>query len=391
MAKGKIPGSLRKRGKAYYYEVTITDDLTGKQQRFNTTIHAKSENEAWKKAAIYYVDCISGKVEKPGNMTVYGMCGLVMKKHAIPHLEKNTVRGYLTIMKRIKKTEIGKKKFTKLRPIQVQDWVNYLHEEWNEDGLASKTVRNSYSFLHMCYDVMDEWGEIERSPCHRIKLPKLTNKDPDSLTLGEVTKFLGHLETLTINKQDYKVAMMLALFCGLRRGEICGLNEDAIDLKRSSGTVRMTRYIDEDGIYEGTPKSKSSFRTVYFPHEVTIEIKKLLEYHEKQKTKLEDLWRNSPALIKTVWGGEMFPNNLWDWLNKFLKTKKMRHFSVHALRHTYTSMLSYMQKDLAEISKSLGHSKISTTTNTYLHLFKDEDEMKKQTAAELSSKIIKSN
>lgn len=67
----------------------------------------------------------------------------------------------------------------------------------------------------------------------------------------------------------------------------------------------------------------------------------------------------------------------------------MRHFSFHTLRHTYTSMLGWMGKDISEISASLGHSKKSTTLNTYMHLFQDLEDAKKKTAADLSEQITK--
>lgn len=84
----------------------------------------------------------------------------------------------------------------------------------------------------------------------------------------------------------------------------------------------------------------------------------------------------------------MYPTNLWEFLNKLLKENDMRHIPFHALRHTYTSMLADMGKDLTEISKQLGHSQKTTTLNTSSHMFKELSKAKKATAEELSIRFL---
>lgn len=383
-----MPGSYRKRGKKYYLEVSITD-YSGRLNRFSKTCDIKidTDRKAEKELAKFYAACADGKVTRQSSLTVSDMCDLVMDKIAGPTLKRNTVRGYKTCKKRIDAT-IGDKKMAKLKPIHVQDWVNGLRD-YGENGLSPKTIKNTYSFLRMCFEMMVEWGELDKNPCVRIRLPKLEAKEIDTLTKDEVVRFMNCLDALPEERQDYKVAALLALFCGLRRGEICGIDEDALFLEQSQAQIRKTHYIDSAGVYEDTPKSKAGYRTIVFPQEVTGEIQKLIIYHKKQKLLLGTKWQESSSLIKGAFGNAMYPNNLWDWLTQFLEQNNMRHFSFHALRHTYTSMLGWMNKDIAEISKSLGHSKQSTTLNTYMHMFQDLEEAKRKTASDLSEQIIK--
>lgn len=74
---------------------------------------------------------------------------------------------------------------------------------------------------------------------------------------------------------------------------------------------------------------------------------------------------------------------------RILEENGRRHFSFHALRHTYTSMLGWISKDISEISKSLGHSKQSTTLNIHMQMFQDLSDAKRKTAEDLSEQIIK--
>lgn len=383
-----MPGSYRKRGKKYFLEVSITD-YSGKKNRFSKTcdLSINTDAKAERELAKFYAACSEGKVTKQSSITVSEMCEMVIAKLVTPTLKRNTRRGYKTCKKRIDET-IGDMKVAKLRPIQIQDWVNDL-KDYGKNGLKPKTIKNTYSFLHMCFETMVEWGELNKTPCTNIRLPQPEDKEIDTLTQGEVVQFISLLDTLPEDKQDYKVAALIALFCGLRRGEICGIEEAAVDLDRLEARIHKTLYIDEDGVFEDTPKSKASYRTIIFPKEVGEEIRQLITYHKKQKLLLGSKWQDSSALIKGTYGNAMYPNNLWDWITRFLEENEMRHFSFHALRHTYTSMLGWMKKDISEISKSLGHSKQSTTLNTYMHMFQDLSDAKRQTASDLSEHIIK--
>jgi integrase len=45
--------------------------------------------------------------------------------------------------------------------------------------------------------------------------------------------------------------------------------------------------------------------------------------------------------------------------------------SVHCLRHTHASLLIFAGVSIASIAKRLGHSSVSTTQETYLHIIKE--------------------
>lgn len=382
-----MPGSYRKRGQKFFLEVAITD-YSGKVNRFSKTcdFSINTDAKAEKELAKFYAACSEGKITRQSSITVSEMCDMVMEKLAEPTLKRNTVRGYKLCQKRIDNT-IGQKKIAKLKPLHIQEWVNDL--QYYNRGLSPKTVKNTYSFLRMCFETMVEWGELNKSPCIHIRLPKIEQKEVDSLKKDEVATFLNLLDTLPEEKQDYKVAALLALFCGLRKGEILGIDEKTVDLDNLEVKIYKARYMDDDGIYEDTPKSKAGYRTVLLPAQVGEEIHRLMLYHKKEKMRLGSKWQESPSLLKGIWGNPLYPNNLWDWLTAFLRENNMRHFSFHTLRHTYTSMLGWMGKDISEISASLGHSKKSTTLNTYMHLFQDLEDAKKKTAADLSEQITK--
>lgn len=55
----------------------------------------------------------------------------------------------------------------------------------------------------------------------------------------------------------------------------------------------------------------------------------------------------------------------------------------HAFRHTMASILCYNHIDPVSISHRLGHSRVSTTTDYYSHMFKDADDINAETIADI--------
>lgn len=378
-----MPGYKRKRGKdAWYLEVTIGTDFTGKPIRFSKTVHCKSEKEAEKELARFYVECEDGRVSRSASFTVSAMCGEVIDMLS-PNLKKTTLLGYGSCKHRIDET-IGSLKATKATPKHVQEWVNQLTAQ----GYSPKTVKNTYSFLRMCYQKMMEWGTIEDTPCRFVKLPKQKPAEPVSLDKEQLLRFIEALDTVPKEKQDYKVSWMLAFMCGLRRGEICGLNEDDIDLTNNELHVRRTRNIDVGGIYEDSPKSATSVRQVAFPEALAVEIRKLLTLHKEWRLKAGQIWQGSPALIKGETGGPIYPILLGERLASFCEENDLPRIRMHSLRHTHASMMKWMGYDLLDVSAQLGHSQKSTTLNIYSHLFENHMDRSHRMADRLQSEFL---
>ena len=64
----------------------------------------------------------------------------------------------------------------------------------------------------------------------------------------------------------------------------------------------------------------------------------------------------------------------------------MPHINPHKFRHTMASQLIYNKMDVVSVSKRLGHSKVSTTTDIYSHVIKEAD---RQNADILASVFLK--
>ncbi len=134
----------------------------------------------------------------------------------------------------------------------------------------------------------------------------------------------------------------------------------------------------------------------------------LLKTYKKQynenRLALGSKWQNKNFVFTQENGSPNFPDTLTDYckefsikynklINKtneenknkqgFEKLKLLPHINPHAFRHTQASLLFFSGADCTTISKRLGHSKVSTTTDIYSHLMQKADETASDTLANL--------
>jgi len=63
------------------------------------------------------------------------------------------------------------------------------------------------------------------------------------------------------------------------------------------------------------------------------------------------------------------PNYLSDLFKKIIDANKLPPLRLHDLRHTFASISNELGTNLYDISKALGHSQVSTTSQVYTHVF----------------------
>ncbi len=364
-------GYIKNRGgNTYQLTVTLGSDYRGKRKRFYKTITAKNEEEAKMALAVFYNDCAHDRVAQATSMTLRDFIEIWDKEYAKPQLKKST---YTTHKRNIEYNfgMLVDKKLNQIKPKLVRQWISYLY---NDRQLSAKTVKNNYSLLKSILHRAVLWEYIDKNPADNVELPKIKPHEVDYYSEDELKKLLEVLETVPRSYCNYKVAILLGLFAGLRKGEIAGLDVSDVDFENRTITVRKTRMVyGAGGLYQDTPKTLKSARTIAIPQKVLDEISDLLKYHKEQAYLLGESWIDSPALIKNETGGPIYPQSLYRWLIRLEKKNRLPHLSLHGCRHTHTSMLRGCDVRIEEVSKRLGHSQKSTTLNIYSHLFTDRD------------------
>lgn len=242
--------------------------------------------------------------------------------------------------------------------------VRTFFAELETGGMGAPTRDLVRIFLGKVFRQAVRDGIIPRNPCEglRVRSQASTRHEVDPLTHREANGLLEALE------QPYRLMAELALYGGLRAGEIAVLTKDDVDLHSDLVHVRATLQTVPGGHRRApAPKTAGSRRSVKIPHSVSAV---LAEWILRAGIGPEGQLFVTPA------GGWVRSAYLSNAMAAACKAAGIRHRRFHDLRHTHAAWLIAQGVHPKKIQTRLGHSSISITMNVYGHLFPDaEDEL----------------
>ena len=161
------------------------------------------------------------------------------------------------------------------------------------------------------------------------------------------------------------VGYALALYTGMREGEICGLRWRDVDL--DAGIIHVRNVIVHDGptCYEKEPKTKNGRRDIPITNDLARTIQFRLSDAEKKYKEVGIELKPNMYVVGTVADGAgkwMNPHRLWqDWKavakSLGLKGTQDKVPTFHGLRHTYATVAAHIPgTDLKSIQMNLGHA-----------------------------------
>lgn len=240
-----------------------------------------------------------------------------------------------------------------------------------KNRLSNRTISYCHSIISSILSTAVHWQVIPFNPCDRVKPPKVERKEKEILTGSELARFLSLLDTQPL---QYKTMVTVALYAGLRRGELVALNWSDVDFGNSAINIsKGIVYTPDTGIVETTPKNKSSERIVSLPAHVMDLLKEYQKHYIEKRLLMGDLWENTDKVFISQTGGVMNPDTFSGWFNKFVKRNDF-NISVHTLRHINASLMLAGNVDLKTVSSRLGHAETSTTLNIYSHLLRTAEQ-----------------
>ena len=220
-------------------------------------------------------------------------------------------------------------------------------------------------------------GYLAENPIEFTKHYPKEKHNATILTKDEIRRLLFEMRS-----SNWFLETLLALFCGLRRGEIMGLKFS--DFDTGNETVTISRQVSEEYIFddnglrighraaEKPPKTENSYRTMRIPkvifEELEIRRKKIIKDKENQGSVYHD-----HGYISCKDNGE--PHTLpsfYGALKRACNRAGVPQVSVHDLRHMYATILLEQGVSLVKISGLLGHASIHTTFEHYCHVMEDD-------------------
>ena len=167
-------------------------------------------------------------------------------------------------------------------------------------------------------------------------------------------------------------AVKLAGYLGLRRSEICGLKWENVDLENGIIYICAARTTVGGVTIDKGPKTNSSVRTLGIAGMSDLE-----EMLHTMKTNLDEKRLKKPhfnpenfVLVHSN-GQPYVPDYISGWFTKFVQEQGLPYLTLHGLRHSFASAANELHIPMFKISKALGHSNTSVTSQVYTHLFDD--------------------
>lgn len=266
-----------------------------------------------------------------------------------------------------------------VRSVTLQKyWINH---QWLSELVPSLTLEeldrksyqkllNDFAITHEKQTTMDfhhqikgavldahDEGLILRDPTRKVVIK---GKSPSP----KKNKFLNQFELrallnqLTLTEQiSWDWFILLIAKTGIRFSEALAITPEDFDFSKQTLSINKTwNYKDSQGGFQPT-KNVSSNRKVQLDWQTTMQFSQLVT----------GLPTNQPIFID----GRVFNSTINHILGNYCKEAGVAVISIHGLRHTHASLLLFAGVSIASVARRLGHSNMTTTQQTYLHIIQE--------------------
>jgi len=393
-----IKRESKKHGTVYQIRISLGYSSDGRQIRKSMTyippthLTAKQLEKELERQAILFEEKIKNGLSIDTNIKFSDYAEKFM---TVKELSPICRSRYYSLLDRINQA-IGHIRLSKLKPIHLQEFYKDLKKVISRktgEPLSDKTILHHHRLISSILTQATREQIIPRNIAARefMEAPKAKHNTPkylDDVQAQELVRLLNDEADIRV-----KTALLLLIYSGMRRGELCGLEWSDIDFKNNLLHVRRaSQYISGEGLITKNPKNESSIRAMKLPNEVFSMMNEYRIWQAHEKLKNGDRWKHilnikmphsfgyhidemkNDRIFTTDDGGLISPDTINFWLNQFIKKHDLPRITPHSLRHTNITLQIAAGVSIRTIAARAGHSQVSTTTNIYSHAIQSADE-----------------
>jgi integrase len=363
-----MKGHIKERSPGHFAIILDVQDESGKRRRKWHSFKG-TKRQAQTECSRLITEMESGEYVEPSKVTVSEFF-VRWLRHIKPNVSPKTHERYGDLLNKNVAPLLGAKILSKLQPIDISEAYAKAIESGRRDGkggLSPRTVHHMHRVLFKALKQAKRWrlitnnpaGDLEKGDRPKIERKSVTTIDaPTTATVMDVAR-----------ERRLFIPLVLAVLCGLRRGEITALRWKAIDLDTGRlAVVASTEQLDTGDknkrIREKEAKSGKA-RTVALASMAVEELRRWRLAQAEELLKLGIRTDDSWHVITAADGSTPQPRSLTRAVSKFLKEWGL---TLHGLRHSHASHMLASNVHPKIVQERLGHSSIAITMDIYSHL-----------------------
>ncbi|MTB68751.1 tyrosine-type recombinase/integrase [Streptococcus uberis] len=265
--------------------------------------------------------------------------------------------------------------FSKVKDVSKLDYDDiYKYREYLQNTIAQNsneplnpnTINKIMVLLKKILDIGIKKGYYTNNPVKMLKKLPIAKAQLNYWSIEEFKKFLNLFEP---EEYNYQLLFTCLFFTGMRLGEALALTWNDIDFTTQTIHITKSIYISKGISYISTTKTKAGMRRITIHKKLNDELKewkktqyKLLDnFITGDKNELQ-IFQNSPMVITKNATEKLY--------KKILKRDpNLKRIRIHDFRHSHASLLINQGEDYLVVKERLGHASITTTIDTYSHLY----------------------
>lgn len=422
--------SIRERNGSYQITVSCGRNIDGHKIRETITytpdpkLTPKKRQKAVEDYARQFEEQVRNGVAQDGRKTTLKeFADRWLVEYGEQKLELTTLEDYTAELNGKILPELGHYKLSELKPQILNSFFvslskDGIRKDGKSGGYSKATIKKTQDVLSSVLRTAIDWEIIDKNPCDKVRIeaedvaekikfftPQETAIFLNYIERPYVVRTAGHkriddtgkeyvvgtYESTKEISEQLRILFNLAVYTGLRKGEIIALTWDDIDFELDTITIQKSAAVVNSGQIVKRTKSKKSNREISIPHSLTVRLQKLQKEQQAYRKLLGSHWKGQNWIFIQDNGKQMNYSTPYQAFQKAIKRyntdkapkDQLPMIPFHGLRHTSATLLIAGREDISTVSSRLGHAQTSTTMNIYVHALKESDRKASNTLEKL--------
>jgi integrase len=251
----------------------------------------------------------------------------------------NTRLSYTNALQPVRE-RLGRRKAQSVTRADIEDLRDWMLAEGRKRGgkpggpLGPRSVRLTLGRLKAALEMACEDSRLAANPARYVRMPSQPRRQADTWSEAELRRFLA-----VADADRLAAAWRLTLY-GLRRGEVCGLRWEDVDLDARTVRIGRARVLVNGHVIVKAPKSERGYRTLPLDDVLAAELRALHKRQAEERLAVGQRYESSGYVVADALGAAPSPEWFSDEFHRLATAAGVPRIRLHDGRHTVNSLLA---------------------------------------------------